>query len=84
MHIKLLEIYTSTKEAIISGIIRIKHKIECLIISPFIVEFLLPFIRALYSFKALTLSISTIGITIIFCKNNEARENTIPFSQSQT
>ena len=34
------------------------------------------------SFKALTFSINIIGITITFCKNNDAKENTIPFPSS--
>lgn len=74
--------YASIKDAITNGIISIKHNTVCLIISLFIVVFLCSFINALYNFNALTLNIKITGITTIFCKNKEASEKTIPFSES--
>ena len=74
--------YASTKDAIINGTIKIKHNTVCLIISPFTVDVLSTFTSALYNFKALTLNIKIIGITIIFCKNSAEIENIIPFPKA--
>ena len=72
--------YDSTKDAIIKGIISIQHNTVCLISSLFKLSLLFFFINVLYKLIALTFSINIIGITIIFCKNNDAIENTIPLS----
>ena len=74
-----LEKKASTKDAKINGIINIKHNIECLNISCFILLFLSILINVRYNFNALTLNINIIGITIIFCKNNDDIENNKPF-----
>ena len=82
MQIRLLDMYDSTIDAIIKGIINIKHKTECLIISLFKLSLLFFLIKVLYRLNALTFSINITGITIIFCKNNDATEKIIPFSYS--
>ena len=75
----LLEIYASTRDATINGTMSTKHKVVCLISSVFTFEFLFSLINVLYNFKALTFNIKIIGITIIFCKNNDGSENSIAF-----
>lgn len=81
-HIKLLETYASVKEAIINGIISIRHNTVCLTSSFFTLVFLFSFTSVLYNLSALTFNIKIIGITIIFCKNNDAKENNIPLPSS--